>query len=188
MLAANGTAAAVHRATVTARLHDLGGRPIGAPVSRQLDLAPHGTADAFAVPFDRSLPATHLLRLRLTDGAGRVLSANDYLRCRTPTDMRSLNGLPSVPLSLRTRPAGPLAVTATVRNTGTSPAAMVRLALAAAPAADRVRPAVADDNCFWLLPGESRQVTVSWAAGGDEPAARPALVAEAYNALRVREA
>ncbi|UWE09871.1 hypothetical protein NYE86_14905 [Actinacidiphila bryophytorum] len=83
VLAANHTAAAVPGAVVEARLYDLGGRPIGEPSRHTADLPAGGVTAAFAVPFARALPATHLLRLRLTGADGRLLSANDYWRCRT---------------------------------------------------------------------------------------------------------
>ena len=153
-------------------------------MTRVLDVPAADTADAFAVPFTRALPAAHLLRLRLTDAGGRVLSANDYWRYRTPTDMRSLNGLPSVRLSVTARPAGPAAVTASVRNTGSAPAAFVRLSLADPRTGQRVLPVLADDDCLWLLPGEERDVTLSWASSPDVRGT-PRVVARAYNAVRV---
>ncbi|SHM19214.1 hypothetical protein [Actinacidiphila paucisporea] len=178
VLTANHTATALRGAKVAAQLYDLGGRPIGAPSARTADLAAGSVSAAFAVPFSRALPATHLLRLRLTDADGRLLSANDYWRYRTPTDMRALNGLPHVRLSVAVRPAGQAAaLIATVANTGAAPAATVRVSLA-----DPAPPALADDNCLWLLPGESREVTLRWRTGaGAEPA--PTVVARAYNAL-----
>lgn len=192
----NRTAAPVLGATVTAQLHDLCGRPMGAAVARRIDIAAADTADAFSVPFDRSLPATHLLRLRLTGADGRLLSGNDYWRYRTATDMRSLNGLPNVRLSLSVRPTGPRGLLAAVRNTGTAPAAMVRLALRDRRSGERVQPVFADDNYFWLLPGESREVALSWETAGDaagapagsdgsDDADTPGVEAAAYNATPV---
>ena len=184
VVVANHTAAPVSGVTATAQLYDLGGRPMGQAVTTVLDVPASDTADAFLVPFAKALPATHLLRLRLTDAHGRLLSANDYWRYRTPTDMRSLNGLPSVRLSVKSRPAGHSAVTATVHNTGAAPAAFVRLSLADPQTGDRVLPVLADDNYLWLLPGESRDITLSWASSLNVRHA-PKVVAEAYNALRV---
>ena len=48
----------------------------------------------------------------------------------------------------------------------------------------RVLPARYDDNYFWLLPGETRRVTVSWPGRlGHSRGVR--VSAEAYNAARV---
>lgn len=205
VLVVNGTPAAVKGAEIRAEVYDLGGRPLREPLTARVDLAAGAGAEVGAVPFDRGLPATHLLRLRLTGADGRVRSVNDYWRYRTPTDMRSLNGLPGVRLSLDTRAArrpapgrtaataasvaaeasvtSVTSVTATVRNTGTSPAAMVRLMLLDADGT-RLRTA-ADDNYLWLLPGEVREVTVTWAAP-DPAGGMPIVAAEAYNACRIR--
>ncbi|MEE4545959.1 hypothetical protein V2S66_28815 [Streptomyces sp. V4-01] len=173
----NRTPHPVRGAVVTAQLHDLGGRPIGPPVTRTMDVGASAVGRAFTVPFTRSLPATHLLRLTLAGADGRTLSANDYWRYRTPTDLRALNGLPQVPLSLRTTAAGPSAVTAEVANRGGAPAALVRLSLGGQDTA------CAADNFLWLLPGEARTVTLSWA--GDDGVPPPPVAAEAYNAARV---
>nr|WP_159451025.1 glycoside hydrolase family 2 protein [Micromonospora cremea] len=70
-------------------------------------------------------------------------------------------------------------VTTTVRNQGRTVAALVRLAVRD-ERGERVLPARYDDNYFWLLPGETRQVQISWPA-------RPGLgrkvkvTAQAYN-------
>ncbi|MBM9507928.1 glycoside hydrolase family 2 protein [Actinacidiphila acididurans] len=194
VLVVNDTEFTVPGATVTARLYALGGRPLADEVTARLDLAGQAITEVTTVTFARELPAAHLLRLTLTDATGRVRSVNDYLRCRTPMDLRSVNGLPFVRLEVRaTRAQGP-AITATVRNTGTSPAAMVRLALL--DEAGEERPAVADDNYLWLLPGEERDVTLTPAEGRAESHAegpatgsagrnRLSVAARAYNAPRV---
>ncbi len=120
---------ALRGATVTASLYDLAGRPLAAPVTAAADVPASGVVRVLAVPFRRALPAAHLLRLTLTGPDGVPVAANDYWRHRTPTDLRSLGGLPFVALSLRTAAAGRSAVTAVVTNTGAWPAAWVRVAV-----------------------------------------------------------
>jgi hypothetical protein len=88
-----------------------------------------------------------------------VLSENTYWRYRTPADVRRINSLPIARLDVRAG-AGRGTVSATVRNTGKSVAAMVRLSLRDR-AGERVLPAIYSDNYFWLLPGESRSITVT---------------------------
>jgi hypothetical protein len=71
-------------------------------------------------------------------------------------------------------------VTTTVGNRGATVAAMVRLSLRDG-AGERVLPTRYDDNYFWLLPGETRQVDLSWPA--DLPVHQGIQVTvEAYNA------
>jgi hypothetical protein len=84
--------------------------------------------------------------------------------------MRALNGL-GTKLSLSARGR-----VATVTNRGTAVAAMVRLAVRDGRG-DRVLPVRYDDNYFWLLPGESRSVALTWRGRGG---AR--IEASAYNA------
>ncbi|WP_018545930.1 glycoside hydrolase family 2 protein [Streptomyces sp. LaPpAH-108] len=83
----------------------------------------------------------------------------------------------------RGRSDGRHELTAEMTNRGTSVAAMVRLSLVDTRSGDRVLPAEYDDNYLWLLPGESRTVTVSWP--GSAAVARPGLRAEGYNVPEV---
>jgi hypothetical protein len=73
--------------------------------------------------------------------------------------------------------AGGDGYTATVHNTGRSVAAMIRLSLREHNGTDRVLPTLYGGNYFWLLPGESRTVTVS----PRKPVAHPRLLVEGYN-------
>jgi hypothetical protein len=64
-----------------------------------------------------------------------------------------------------------------VRNRGDVVAAMLRLSLRNRHSGDRVLPARYDDNYVWLLPGETRHITVSWPSGTRSPR----IVLEGYN-------
>ncbi|MEU4191411.1 discoidin domain-containing protein [Kribbella sp. NPDC026611] len=147
----NHTTSAVS-GSVVAEIYDLTGKLLAtntAPVS----VAASNKTDSFKVPFGDDLPALHLLRLRLVNGS--VLSENTYWRYRTPTDMQHLNELPTARLQVRSTVArGKL--TATIRNTGTSVAALIRLSLRDR-SGERVLPATYSDNYFWLLPGKPAQ-------------------------------
>jgi hypothetical protein len=177
--AVNHTTAAVSGATVTARLYDLTGQQLGSTSQQSLDIAASAMSPAFTVAFDDSLPALHLLRLELRDSRGELLSENTYWRYRADTDMQALSQLASTRVVLTARREGS-GMTATVRNTGIVVAAMVRLSLRDARTGDRILPAQYSENYFWLLPGESREVQVSW-PDGQPRSGSPALVAEGYN-------
>ncbi|WP_225850733.1 discoidin domain-containing protein [Streptomyces sp. HPF1205] len=182
--AVNHTARALAGATVTAGLYDLSGRRLGAERRAALDLAPAAAAPAFTAGWTADLPDLHLLRLSLADSGGSVVSRNTYWRYRTPSAMAALNSLPRVRVSAgpgRVSGSGPWrTLTATLRNQGRSVAAMVRLSLVDADGGARVLPTLYGDNYLWLLPGESRAVTVSWPAAG-LPSGRPALRVDGYN-------
>ncbi len=175
--AVNHTPVPLAGVTVKAELHDLTGATLGTPQRQTLDVAASDMTQAFTVPFPGTLPALHLMRLTMTDGKGTVLSENTYWRYRADTDMQALNEVPLTKLST-TLTADRDRYTATVRNAGTTPAAMIRLSLRDQTGSTRVLPTTYGDNYFWLLPGESRTVTIT-------PRHRPAhprLRTEAYNA------
>jgi hypothetical protein len=165
----------------SATLHDLTGKQLGEPVTGPVSLAASATASAFTVAFGDSLPACHLLRLHLRDGTGAVLSENTYWRYRKDTDMQALNtnGTATLALSAGHAQAGQLVVS--VRNTGRTVAAMVRLSARHPHTGDRILPTLYSDNFFWLLPGEQKTVTMSWTS----TVATPKVVADAYNAPAV---
>jgi hypothetical protein len=182
--AINHTAGELARCSVTARLYDLSGRSLGNTQQQTLDLPPSSMTVAFAVGEPAPAPALHLVRLELRDSTGVLRSENTYWRYRTPTDMHALNTLAHTQLALSAGPQRQVGerrtVTTTVGNRGATVAAMVRLSLRDG-AGERVLPTRYDDNYFWLLPGETRQVDLSWPA--DLPVHQGIQVTvEAYNA------
>ena len=93
--------------------------------------------------------------------------------------MQALNQLATTRVSVKTGGQGANGTfTATLRNTGSTVAAMLRLSLRDQHTGDRVLPTKYSDNYFWLLPGESREVTMSWQTTGK---VTPQLVVEGYN-------
>jgi lambda repressor-like predicted transcriptional regulator len=175
--AVNHTTAALSGVTVTATLYDLTGRALGRPVSQKLSVAASSTTPAFTVAAAGS--PLHLVRLRMTDDRGRVLSENTYWRYAKPEDMQALTGLTPTHLTVSTSGGGSDGLTAAVTNHGGTVAPLIRLA-ARDGHGDRILPARYDDNYFWLLPGESRRVTVAWPSRLGKP--RGARVtAQAYN-------
>ena len=67
---------------------------------------------------------------------------------------------------------------ATVSNRGSGVAALVRVS-ARDGASERILPARYDDNYFWLLPGETRKLGISWPARLKPRGVQ--VTAEAYN-------
>ncbi|GGM86453.1 glycosyl hydrolase [Lentzea pudingi] len=174
--AVNHTATALTGVTVKAQLYTLDGKAIGRAQEQQLDVAATSASSLFTVPFDAALPAFHLLRLTLTDAQGKQLSENTYWRYQTEASMHALNQLAYTQLTT-TLTANKNGYTAIVRNTGRTVAAMVRLSLRERNGTDRVLPTLYSDNYFWLLPGESRTVTID----PQRSVRTPRLLAEAYN-------
>ncbi|MGH3422413.1 MAG: hypothetical protein ACRDOD_22805, partial [Streptosporangiaceae bacterium] len=175
VLVANHTPQTLSGATVTAGLYDLSGSTLAAPQTQAVTVAPSSAAQLFTVGFAASLPSPHLLRLRLTDQQNQVLSENLYWRYRDATDMQALSQLPQVPVSASVRDAQGSggqgsggqenALTVSLRNDGHAVAAMVVLSLRDRRSGQRVLPTRYSENYLWLLPGETRDVTLSWRHG-----------------------
>jgi hypothetical protein len=165
VLVVNHTSQPLDDATVTASLYDLSGKPLAAPRGQAVAVGESSAAPAFAVAFDASAPSPHLLRLCLADKQGQLLSENTYWRYREAQDMQALNQLPQVPVtaSVRRGPQDQLAVT--LSNCGPAVAAMIVLSLRDNRTGRRILPAQYSDNYIWMLPGETRTVTVSWPSG-----------------------
>ena len=185
VIGVNHTAAALHGATVSARLHDLSGKQIGATQNSVIDLAVSQSTKAFTVAWRDALPDLHLLRLTLQDSSGRALSENTYWRYRAPAAMQALNTAQQTRISAsidkaRNSADGRRQLTATVRNDGAAVAVMVRLSLLDARSGDRILPTLYGDNYLWLLPGESRTLDVSFPASAS-PSGDPVLQVHGYN-------
>jgi len=190
IVAVNHTANALHGATAVARLYDLSGEQLGSALQSTLEVPASGSAGTFSVAFGSNLPALHLLRLELHDADGTLLSQNTYWRYRQASDMQALNALGETKIAAshqHTRTAdGVGEMTVTLRNTGATVAAMVRLSLRDKHTGDRILPTRYSDNFLWLLPGESRDISLSWTAGAKagqsgQSGHTPALWFEGYN-------
>ncbi|MGW9031572.1 discoidin domain-containing protein [Streptomyces sp. NPDC055722] len=184
VIAVNHTRQDLKHATVSATLFDLTGSRLGPTKSVQLDVASAATAKAFTAGWTDDLPDLHLLRLTLESADGRVLSDNTYWRYRTPDAMRKLTEARQVKVTGsvtdQTQSGDRHELTATIRNRGSVVASMVRLSLLDDATGHRVLPTLYSDNYLWLLPGESRTVTLSWPAHA-LPSRRPRLEVTAFN-------
>jgi hypothetical protein len=198
VMAANHTAGRVTGASITAKLYDLFGRQLSHIEQQGLNIAPSSAAPAFTVSWPASPSPLHLLRLELYDGDGELLSENTYWRWHyaAAQDMQCSNRMAKTRLGLAVRDveggvgnggegegvvgSGRGRLTAAVTNRGDTVAAMVRLTLQDSTGA-RVLPARYEDNYFWLLPGEARELSISWPSGATaEQGLR--ISAQAYNA------
>jgi hypothetical protein len=163
VLAVNHTAQDLTGATVTAELCELSGSALAAPQSQAVTVSPSSTTPLFTVGFPASLPSPHLLRLRMTGPQGALLSENVYWRYRNDQDMQALNLLPQVPVSASTHEAtADNQLTVTLRNEGSVAAAMIVLSLRDRRSGQRILPTRYSENYLWLLPGETRDVSLSW--------------------------
>jgi len=187
---------------VTARLLDFG---LGSKFSREavVDVPADGVVRAFEIPVPKEIGPTYFVRLDLTAAGGALVSTNFYwLATRddvldwaktewfvTPVkqhaDLTALGRLPATTLTLDRvgDSAGSGAMRVRVSNTGAALAFQVRLKLTDGVSGAERLPVFWDDNYFALLPGESREVGVSYAGG---VIGTPVIEAEAWNAPAVR--
>ncbi|HYK88280.1 MAG TPA: beta galactosidase jelly roll domain-containing protein [Acidobacteriota bacterium] len=159
-----------------------------------VDVGPDSSTRVFSLPQIQDLTPTYFLRLRLEDPNGTLISSNFYwlsvkpdvldwnntVRLRTPSkqhaDFTGLMGLPKVNLRLssRSEAKGDIGVMhVTVENPTQSVAFFVHLKLNdGLPEYDEeqnfhdqeILPVLWEDNYFPLVPGEKRNLTVTYRA------------------------
>jgi hypothetical protein len=172
--------------TATTRVVGLDNRELFARADRVDAKANQATLLA-AVPLDSLLEtnAVVLVALKLTDGAGRVVSENFYWRGREAASYRALSGLAEVRLGLSANaptPEGPdRVITATLSNRAGVPALNAKLTLVDG-SGRRVLPAFYSDNYVALLPGEAKTITVRYPAALK---ASPSLRLYGWNVARL---
>ena len=166
-----------------------------------VDATPDSSQKLFALPNLSGLTPTYFLRLTVDDAAGKRLSTNTYWLSTkpekldwekstwyyTPTaqfaDYTALKQLPSVNLKLasRTGHEGGNDVThVTLSNPSKSLGFFIRLKLAKGKGGNEVLPVIYQDNYFSLLPGEKRDVAISYRSS-DLGGARPAVEVSGWN-------
>jgi exo-1,4-beta-D-glucosaminidase len=186
----------------TARVFDFRLAP---KLSREaaLDVPPDGVARAFVLPDVPALTPTYFLQLGLLDSGGRSLSSNFYwlstredglaweksdwfhTPVKTHADLTALATLPPTTLALSARfeEAGAEGMARVrIENTGPSLAFQVHLKLTEGAGGREILPVFWEDNYLALLPGEKREIRVSYPLppGG----VRPVVEVDAWNASR----
>ena len=153
---------------LTANLYDLNGKQL-ATHTAMVDLAADKESDVLDLQPGQWLPH-HVLfaEMALTDASGEVVSRNFYWLADQESSLRQLTAMPAAALDLTARAsAGPSSedrLTVTLTNHGSTAALGAKLTLLDASTHQRILPAYYSDNYVSLLPGETRQVTIDYAA------------------------
>jgi hypothetical protein len=116
---------------------------------------------------------TVLVELQVSDAAGAPVSDNFYWWAKDEASLRELNGLPQAALSASATVVaanGERKATVKIKNSGSSPALMIKLTLQDAATGERILPAYYSENYISLLPGEERIVTIAFPADAGKPA------------------
>ena len=165
--------------------------------TQTVDVPADGVARVMTLPDTSELSTTYFVRLELRDAGGQDLGSNFYWLSTKPdlmewqksdwfhtpvtshADLTALDRLPPTRLSLsarrQTSAGGERAALVRVRNEGRGLAFQVRLKLVRG--GTESLPVLWEDNYFALLPGETREVRVSY-PDGDAPAT---VFAQAWN-------
>jgi hypothetical protein len=118
-------------------------------------------------PKSNGLSDVHFIKLKLTDGSGRLISDNFYWRGNKRTDFTAINSLPKVNLkvSSSTKQAnGRYYVTAKIGNPSQAAAFAIRVQAVKASNGEQILPAIMNDNYFSLMRGETKEVKIEFDA------------------------
>ena len=115
----------------------------------------------------QGLDDVHIIRLTLKDEKGKVVSENTYWRGNDRKDYTALNSLPKANLktsSKLVKKAGTAEIQATISNPSSAKgiAFAVHVQAKKKSNGERLLPAIMNDNYFILLPGESKNITISF--------------------------
>jgi hypothetical protein len=179
--AANNTVNDQKDLTAEARAYDLDGKEMWHKSAR-LDLPATSAKDCFAVERPAGLSSVFFIKLKLLRG-NQILSDNFYWSSGKGGSCADLDKLPRLTLPVSAVSTGDghtgrLAVR--VANPTSSVALMIRLKVIRARSGERVLPVFYEDNYFSLLPGESRTVSVEFAAA-DLAGEPPGLAVSGWN-------
>ena len=132
------------------------------------EVAANSYRDIFALPKLPDLPPVYFVRLDLSDAAGNRVSDNLYwFPAQKGGSMNALRSLPPVKLraACKIESQGREKVARVkVTNPTTQMAFFIQLALTQGRGDAEILPVLWDDNYLSLLPGESREVTATFAA------------------------
>ncbi len=172
-----------------------------------VDIGEDSAAKVFTIPNIDGLSKTYFVKLTLDDAAGKTVSRNFYWLSTQPdvndfargngrytpistyADLTGLQNLPpaTVKIASRTEPKGARQVThVTVENTSSRLALFIHLNLLKGKGGADVHPALWEDNYIELMPGEKRDIAVTYSTklmGGS----KPFVVADGFNVAPVTE-
>ena len=171
------------RLTVQAEILGLDGKPLWNR-SEDIDLGTDETQSLFPVEFPEDRPDVCFVRLRLVDTAGRTVSENLYWRGKE--DLKALKDIEPAQLTCslkRSSTDEETILELTLENTGETPALMLRLKAVDSADGDLIVPVLYSDNYFFLMPGETKPVTVR--LRNEDIAGRAELSLSGFNVKKI---
>ena len=119
------------------------------------------TVDCFPPEIPEDITDAYFIKLALTGADGRILSENFYWEGREKGNWQALRSLGRTKLRKNVEHVDGNTYKVTVKNTGRYPALMIRLKAVDGATGCLSLPVWYSDNYFFLMPGESREVTVT---------------------------
>ena len=167
--------------TARARLVNLDGSTVWSREAA-LDIPEDRTVACFPLEFPSDLTEVYFIKLGLADASGKALSENFYWRGREEGNLKALRTVahtsPRCKVT-RTSTESDYCFTVDMTNDGQVPALMLRLKALDSATGDLVLPVWYSDNYFFLMPGESRTVTVK--VRREDCAGRPYISLSGFN-------
>lgn len=123
------------------------------------------TDKCIKLEFPENLSKVHFIKMTLTED-GKVISDNFYHRSLEENNYRDLQQLPKVALESATivdkNADGTWSAVSVIENKTSTPALMIRLNVVGDKDGRQILPVFYSDNYFSLLPGEKKEVRMSW--------------------------
>jgi hypothetical protein len=130
-----------------------------------LDSEEDTTNKIFKLEYPDNLSKVHFIKMTLLEN-GVPVSENFYHRTLEENNYQELKNLPKVELktevSAKKNEDGTWDAIVTLENPTETPALMIRLNTVGANDREQILPMIYSDNYFPLLPGETKQVTLTW--------------------------
>ena len=141
------------------------------------------TNKCMKLDFPASVSSAHFVKLTLTEN-GKIVSDNFYLRGVEEGNYQALREMPKVTLqsNVTTNKGndGTWTATATLENTSSTPALMIRVNVVGEKDGQQFLPMFYSDNYFSLLPGEKKEINIHW-KDVDTRGETPKVVISGYN-------
>jgi len=171
----NTTGNTVRNVNVRLSCHDIKGRTIRRQDAKGLTMTSNSKTEVFTADTD-GIEGVYVVRLRMTDGRGRLISENDYLmRSEGTEDFKALGSVAQAKLKAKVlNPSENGSRRIEISNTSPHPAYSLKLNLVDRQSGEIILPAYFSDGYFHLLPGEKKIVEVTCRKDG-------AVSIEGYN-------
>ena len=147
-----------------------------------LDLKEDSTAECFPVEVPGDAGEVWFLRLKLLDRNGTAISENIYWQGREEGNYKALHSVGEAKLHAQkqwTESEDSYTCKLTLENGSDKPAMMLRLKAVHSRSGELVLPVFWSDNYIFLMPGESRELTVR--VRKEDCPDKPALYMEGFN-------